>query len=129
MRHARRIGLASLLLVLLVTAVVTGAGTTPARAARTKVKHVTIKNFAFTPQTITVKAGTKVTWKNADGVVHHLASTDSMKTTASVTGMFSSGTLSTGRSFSFTYKKKGTYFYECTIHASMASMHGKVIVK
>ena len=128
MRHARRIGLASLLLVLLVTAVVAGAGTTPASAAP-KVKHVTIKNFAFTPQTITVKAGTKVTWKNADGVVHQLASTDSMKTTASVTGMFGSGSLSKGRSFSFTYKKKGTFFFECIIHASMASMHGKVIVK
>jgi plastocyanin len=43
--------------------------------------------------------------------------------------MFGSGSLSKGQSFSFTYKKKGTFFYECTIHASMASMHGKVIVK
>ena len=132
MRHARRIGLASLLLVLLallVTAVVAGVGTTPASAAGTKVKHVSIKNFAFAPRTITVKAGTKVTWKNADSAVHQVASADSIKTTARITGMFSSGLLSKGRSFSFTYKKKGTFFYECTIHASMASMHGKVIVK
>jgi plastocyanin len=43
--------------------------------------------------------------------------------------MFSSASLRKGRSFSFAFKKKGTYFYECTIHAAMASMHGKVIVK
>ena len=129
MRHVRRIGPASLLLVLLIAAVEAGAGTMPAAAAGTKVKHVTIENFAFTPRTITVKAGTKVTWKNADSAAHRVASTDSIKTTANVTGMFSSSSLSKGRSFSFTFKKKGTFFYECTIHASMASMHGKVIVK
>jgi len=129
MTHAKRLGLASLLLVLLVTAVVVGAGSTPAGAARTKVKRVSIKDFAFTPQTITVKAGTKVTWKNADSVVHNVTSTNSMETTAKVTRMFGSGSLSKGQSFSFTYRKKGTFFYECTIHASMASMHGKVIVK
>jgi len=129
MRHVRLTGLSSLLLVLLIAAVVAGAGVTPASAAAKKVKHVTISNFAFAPQTITVKAGTKVTWKNADGLVHQLVSTDSLKTTATITGMFSSPSLSKGQSFSFTFKKKGTYFYECTIHAAMASMHGKVIVK
>ena len=129
MRHAGRIGLASLLLVLLVTAVVAGVGTTPASAAGTTVKHVTIQNFTFAPRTITVKAGTKVTWRNADSFAHRLASTNSIKTTAKITGMFRSGRLSKGKTFSFTYKKKGTFFYECTIHASMASMHGKVIVK
>ena len=129
MRHARPKGLSSVLLILLITAVVAGAGITPASAAAKKVKRVTISNFAFAPQTITVKAGTKVTWKNADSVVHNVTSTNSMKTTAKVTRMFSSGSLSGGQSFSFTYKKKGTFFYECTIHASMASMHGKVIVK
>jgi len=76
-----------------------------------------------------VNAGTKVTWKNADGVVHNVTSASSMKTTASVTGLFASASLGNGQSFSFTFKKKGTFYYVCTIHASMASMHGKVIVK
>ena len=52
-----------------------------------------------------------------------------MSTSATVTGLFASPTLSPGASFSYTFKKKGTFFYECTIHASMASMHGKVVVK
>lgn len=129
MRHARRIGLASLLLVLLVTAAVAGLATTPASAAGTTVKHVTIQNYTFAPRTITVKAGTKVIWKNADSFAHRLVSTNSIKTTTRITGMFSSSRLGKGKTFTFTYKKKGTFFYECTIHASMASMHGKVIVK
>jgi len=118
-----------MLAVLLVAAAVVGAGLLPADAAGAAVKRVSIRNMAFTPQTITVNAGTKVTWKNADGVVHNVTSASSMKTTASVTGLFASASLGNGQSFSFTFKKKGTFYYVCTIHASMASMHGKVIVK
>jgi len=129
MRYARSTAATAVLLVLVALIVVVGAGITPASEAATKVKHVTIKDFAFAPQTITVKAGTKVTWKNADGAVHQLASTDSMQTTAAITGLFSSSALNQGQSFSFKFKTKGTFFYECTIHASMAAMHGKVIVK
>jgi plastocyanin len=102
MRQARSIGLASLLLALLVTTVVAGVGAAPARAAGTTVKHVTIQNFTFSPRTITVQAGTKVTWKNADSFTHRLASTNSIKTTAKITGMFRSGPLSKGKTFSFT---------------------------
>jgi plastocyanin len=97
--------------------------------AKTKTKRVSISNFSFTPQTITIKHGTKVVWKNSDSVPHDVTSTSSMSTSATVTGLFASPTLSPGASFSYTFKKKGTYFYECTIHASMASMHGKVVVK
>jgi plastocyanin len=92
-------------------------------------KRVTISNFSFSPQTITIKHGTKVVWKNSDSTQHTVTSASDMSTSASVTGLFASPTLSPGSSFSFTFKKKGTYFYECTIHASMASMHGKVVVK
>jgi plastocyanin len=117
------------MLVVLLVAAVVGAGLLPAGAAGATVKRVSIKNMAFAARTITVKAGTKVTWKNADGVVHNVTSADSMKTTANVTGLFASASLSNGKRFSFTFRKKGTFYYECTIHASMASMHGKVIVK
>ncbi len=92
-------------------------------------KRVTISNFSFSPQTITIKHGTKVTWKNSDSVQHTVASASNMSTSASLTGLFSSPTLNPGASFSVTFRTKGTYFYECTIHASMASMHGKVVVK
>ena len=90
---------------------------------------VAIQNFAFTPQTLTVKAGTKVTWTNSDSAPHTVTSTDGPSTSASPTGLFDSGQLASGASYSFTFTKAGTYFYECTIHASMASMHAKIVVK
>lgn len=90
---------------------------------------VTIQNFAFAPSTLTVKAGTKVTWTNNDSAPHTVTSTDGPSTSASATGSFDSGQMASGDSFSFTFAKAGTYYYECTIHASMASMHAKVVVQ
>ena len=90
---------------------------------------VAIKNFAFSPQTLTVKAGTNVTWTNSDSAPHTVTSTDGPSTSASPTGLFDSGQLASGATFSFTFTRAGTYYYECTIHASMASMHATVIVK
>ena len=90
---------------------------------------VAIQNFTFTPQTLTVKAGTKVTWTNKDSTVHDVTSTNGPGTNATTTSTFASGTLNSGQSFSFTFTKAGTYFYECSIHAMMASMHAKIIVK
>jgi plastocyanin len=90
---------------------------------------VTIQDFAFSPSTLTVKAGTKVTWTNNDGATHDVASTDGPGTDAATTGLFAGGPLGSGESFSYTFAKAGTYYYECTIHASMATMHAAVIVK
>ena len=90
---------------------------------------VAIQNFAFAPQTLTVKVGTKVTWTNNDSATHDVASTDGPGTDANTTGLFTSGPMGSGESYSFTFKKAGTYTYECTIHAAMATMHATVIVK
>ena len=89
---------------------------------------VTIQNFTFAPQTLTVKSGTKVTWTNNDSAPHTVTATDGPSTSASPTGLFDSGQLGSGAAFSFTFTKAGTYYYECTIHAAMASMHAKIVV-
>ena len=90
---------------------------------------VTIQNFAFVPQTLTVKTGTKVTWTNNDSAPHTVTSTDGPSTGAATTAQFDSGQMASGDSYSFTFTKAGTYYYECTIHASMAAMHAKVVVQ
>jgi plastocyanin len=84
-----------------------------AHAAATRT--VVLKNIAFSPRTVTVKRGGKVTWSWQDhGITHN------------VTGRgFSSGNRSKGR-FSVTFKKAGTFSYRCTIHPGMT---GKVVVK
>ena len=101
-----------------------GAAVAPATGST-----VAIQDSSFTPQTLTVKAGTKVTWTNNDSTVHDVTSTDGPGTDATTTDLFSSGSMSAGQSFSYTFTKAGTYYYECTIHASMATMHATVIVK
>ena len=90
---------------------------------------VTIQNFAFTPATLTVSPGANVTWTNKDSVPHDVTSTDGPGISANTTSTFASGTMSTGQTFSFTFSKAGTYFYECSIHAGELSMHAKVVVK
>ena len=98
-------------------------------AAPATADAVAIQNFSFTPETLTVQAGTKVTWTNNDTTIHDVASTDGPAIDAATTNLFNSGPMNQGQSFSFTFSKPGTYTYECTIHASMASMHATVVVR
>jgi plastocyanin len=91
--------------------------------------QITIQNYSYDPSTVTVPVGTTVTWTNKDTVQHTVTSADSISTSAKTTGLFDSGLFSTGKTFSFTFTKAGTFFYECTIHFAMPSMHAKVIVQ
>lgn len=90
---------------------------------------VSIQNFAFVPATLTVAAGTEVTWTDQDTTAHDVTSTDGPGIDAATTDLFASGTLSQGDSFSHTFTDPGTYYYECTIHATMQTMHAEVIVQ
>jgi plastocyanin len=83
---------------------------TPTTGPTSTGNSVTIMNFAFSPATLTLKTGTKVTWTNKDTVTH---------TVTADQGAFNSGLLSPGNSFSFTFTKAGTYSYHCNIHHSM----------
>jgi plastocyanin len=79
--------------------------------------EVKIDNFSFGPGTLTVPAGTTVTWTNRDDIPHTVVSTD---------GVFKSKVLDTDEKFSFTFSKAGTFPYFCSIHPKMT---GKVIVQ
>lgn len=92
----------------------TGAASGQQQSQATEVK---IDNFSFSPQEITVAAGTKVTWTNRDDIPHTVAST---------TDAFKSKALDTDDQFSFLFSKAGTYEYYCSIHPKMT---GRVIVK
>ena len=81
--------------------------------------EVKIDNFSFGPATLTVPAGTTVTWTNRDDIPHTVVSTDDSKT-------FKSKVLDTDEKFSFTFSRAGTFPYFCSIHPKMT---GKVIVQ
>ena len=90
-------------------------GTTTTASTTTPTSNgnsVAIMNFAFSPVSLTVKTGTKVTWMNNDTVTH---------TVTADQGAFDSGDLSPGNSFSFTFTKAGTFSYHCNIHHSMVA--------
>jgi plastocyanin len=74
--------------------------------------QVFIKGMAFDPATITVTAGTTITWTNKDAIAH---------TVTSDTKAFDSGSVNSGATFSFTFATAGTYSYHCAIHPSMVA--------
>jgi plastocyanin len=49
------------------------AAVAPTPQAQNAPTAVSIDNFTFTPQTLTVKAGTTVTWANKDDIPHGIA--------------------------------------------------------
>ena len=88
-----------------------------ASAVPAKVRTVSIKMFAYTPQVLTVTPGTTVTWTNADEDPHTVTANDKS---------FHSAALDTDDRYSFTFTKLGEYAYFCSLHPHMI---GKVIVK
>jgi plastocyanin len=78
---------------------------------------IAIKDFDFSPMTVTIPAGAQVTWKNLDGEIHTVVSLD---------GTFRSVALDQGDSFTFRFTKPGTYLYLCSVHPQMKA---RVVVK
>ena len=71
---------------------------------------VTAMNFAFSPSSLSVQAGTRVTFTNHDAPTHTFTANG---------GLFDSGDVASGQSYSFTFTKAGSYAYHCQIHSSM----------
>ncbi|HEU4444430.1 MAG TPA: cupredoxin family copper-binding protein [Nitrososphaeraceae archaeon] len=71
---------------------------------------------SFSPNPVEVKVGETVTWINDDSGRHTVTSKD---------GVFDSGMMGKGQSFSFTFDKAGEYAYFCEPHPNMV---GTVVV-
>lgn len=105
--------------VLLSVALLVGCSSGSTPAPKSGSASVTIQNFAYHPQVLTVTAGTTVTWTNQDTVQHTV-------TADAGSGGFSSALLSQGQTFRHTFTRPGTYQYYCEVHTSM---RGTIIVK
>ena len=80
--------------------------------------EVVIEDYSFSPSTLTLPAGTTVTWTNRDSMPH---------TVISAGNRFpKSAMLKPGQSYSSNFAAPGTYSYFCSIHPRMT---GKIIVK
>jgi plastocyanin len=92
---------------------------------------VTFQGQELHPQTITVPAGTTITWTNQDPGPNTVTSDNAKVPATALTsppqpGAFNSGPIEPGASWSFTFKTPGTYHYSCLIDGYI---NGVVIVK
>jgi plastocyanin len=94
-----------------------GTATSPTgSAAPVAGDAVSIDNFAFVPATLTIPAGSTVTWTNHDEEPHTVAASD---------GSFHSPGMGSQATYSHTFPTAGRFDYVCSIHPFM---HATVVV-
>lgn len=71
---------------------------------------VSVVDFAFEPEALTVAAGTEVIWTNNGQRPHTVTADD---------GSFDSGRLDPGEQFSHVFEQPGTFSYHCGFHPDM----------
>lgn len=76
--------------------------------------QVAMKGYAFAPASLSVPAGSTVTWTNYDTAPHDV------KTTSGPLAIHSP-MLDKGESWSFTFTTAGAYGYVCTVHPDMTA--------
>ncbi|MEY9991841.1 amicyanin [Streptomyces sp. V4I8] len=86
----------------------------PGGRAAAATYRVAMSGYAFSPATLTVTAGSTVTWTNQDTAPHDVKTT-------SGPAAFHSPMLNKGGSWSFTFTTPGAYAYYCTVHPNMTA--------
>lgn len=86
------------------------SGSSSSRAGAPGAVGDQIRNYAFIPPKLTVKAGTRLTFSNHDATAHTATATN---------GAFDTGTIKGGQSKTVILSKPGTYSFYCQFHAFM----------
>jgi plastocyanin len=89
--------------------------------------EISISLLAFMPASITVKAGSTVTWRNDEPITHTVTSgayrgvdaTTGLRSGQRPDGLFDTRLEGQGDTFSYTFTTPGTYSYYCDIHYGM----------
>ena len=111
------LGIATVAILILMATGARISGSAAAQDKKPADTAVKIDNFIFSPNPITVPAGTTIRWTNRDDIPHNVVSDDKS---------FKSKVLDTDETFAYTFTKPGTYTYFCSIHPKMT---GKVVVQ
>lgn len=88
------------------------AATHSSAVVSAKATTVKISMYAFEPAKLTVKAGTRITFKNMDQTAH---------TATALNEKFDTGTIKPGQSKTIVVKKAGAYPYHCLFHEFMTA--------
>jgi plastocyanin len=73
----------------------------------------------YVPNMVTVSPNTSVTWTNHDTSAHTITSGDF---TTGPSGLFDSGLVNTGATFTHRFSIPGTYAYYCTLFPFMSGL-------
>jgi plastocyanin len=120
-RITRKAALVVSAVVLAAAGAVGAFGTLPAGAQSSGSGKVTVGDNYFKPDDLEVTAGTKVTWTNQGKILHSVTPNKGKR--------FGTKELSRGKSYSYKFKKPGTYAYYCTFHGSPGKgQHGTIVV-
>ena len=103
--------------VALVAAAPAGAAA-PSAAGSSATARVALKNIKFTPSTVRIKRGDRVTWTWQEPVFHDIKSKGALR--------FRGASMRKTGSHTVRFTKAGTYRYVCTLHPGM---DGKVVVR
>jgi plastocyanin len=106
----------SIAMLLLVAGLCLASGPDPTAAGGKKKHAVAIEGMKFSPDKLEIKVGDTVEWTNNDDHDHTVKAKD---------GSFESDNLSHGETFRYTFKKAGTFPYNCSLHPRMK---GSVVV-
>lgn len=101
-------------MAVVVAAAAVGLGSVAAASAATVT--VQIKATGFSPSTLTINHGDKITWHNADRVNHQVVAND---------GSFASPILKPGQSWTFAYSVAGTFGFHDALYPRLG---GKITV-
>jgi plastocyanin len=74
---------------------------------------VSISNFAFSPNSITIAPGDTVTWTNSDGTTHTVTGSNES---------WGSGNMANGQTYTHQFNETGDFTYHCAIHPSMTGV-------
>ncbi len=89
-------------------------------AAQSGGARVLMIEYTYEPKTVTIVAGSTITWHNAGKEAH----------TATLAGVFDTGSVAPGADAKLTFTSPGTFRYACRFHGGPtgAGMNGTVVV-
>ncbi len=110
----------------------TSASQSQSRSPENSGATVDLQLLSFKPETLTVRAGTEVTWRNGNDIAHTVtsgtyetAADTGLRTSEKADGTFDSRVAKKGDTVKHTFTRPGTYSYYCSIHKGM---HATVVV-
>ena len=122
-RITRTLGLWVSAMAVTATVAVGAVGVAPAGAQSSGTAKVEVGDNFYKPADLDIVAGTKVTWTNKGKILHNVTANKKKQ-------KFGTNSLAKGKSYSYTFKKPGTYAYYCSFHGAPGSgQHGTIVVE